>query len=450
MRTRVMYLAVAVGLAVLLGSWAGNVEAQQRKVVRVWHTEPNPASVSAIKEIIADFEKLHPDITIQPEAVGWNELLQKLIASLAAGNPPEAAHVQPVTLYSYYGKGMIEPLDELVKSIGENDIYDQIREISYWDGHYWGLTHAWGTRVLIYNKAAFAAAGLKPPRNWDEWARTLQAIQEPDQGGKIKRHGMGLAGGRLFINLELWMWLGSNGGRFFDDKGRPTLTEKPMIETLELYKKVAEKAPPGWVAQTYTGTFTELVTGKVAMISGCGRGVGYIVDHVPPDVANPDNYGLLWKPLGPSGKKLVTELDAEQFAIFKQAPNKKEAMEFLKFFYRPENYIKYLHSVPTHLLSIRKSVRSDPRYLAHPWIKKWGPWIEQQEEYMQQGIARPYFLTRKEDIKVPYIAEFEGSNILPDMVLDVVVEKMSPQAAAAKAQRRTEDLIKQLGFTIPK
>ncbi len=450
MRTRVLCLGLVMGLAALLGGWPGNAWAQQRKVVRVWHTEPNPASVSAIKEIITDFEKLHPDISIQPEAVGWNDLLQKLIASLAAGNPPEAAHVQPVTLYSYYTKGLVEPLDELVKSIGEDDIYDPIRKISYWDGHYWGLNHAWGTRILIYNKAVLDAKGLKPPKTWDEWVKALDAIQEVDKDGKIKRYGMGLAGGRLFINLELWMWLGSNGGRFFDERGRPTLTEKPMIETLELYKKVAEHAPPGWVAQTYPGTFNELVTGKAAMISGCGRGVYVIEDNLPVEQANPEHYGVLWKPLGPSGKKLVTELDAEQFAIFKQAPNKKEALEFLKFFYRPENYIKYLHSVPTHLLGFRKSVRNDPRYLAHPWIKKWGPWIEQQEEYMKQGIAHPYFTMRDEDLKIPYIAELEGSNILPDMVLDVIVEKMSPQAAAAKAQRRTEDLIKQLGYTIPK
>ena len=62
------------------------------KIVRIWHTEPNNRSLSAMRDIIADYERLNPGIRIEQEAIGWGSLLQKLQAALAAGAPPDAAH----------------------------------------------------------------------------------------------------------------------------------------------------------------------------------------------------------------------------------------------------------------------------------------------------------------------------------------------------------------------
>jgi ABC-type glycerol-3-phosphate transport system substrate-binding protein len=42
--------------------------------------------------------------------------------------------------------------------------------------------------------------------------------------------------------------------------------------------------------------------------------------------------------------------------------------------------------------------------------------------------------------------ELLGSGILRDMVMDVVVEQMEPQKAAAKAQKRLEDLMRSKGY----
>jgi ABC-type glycerol-3-phosphate transport system substrate-binding protein len=36
----------------------------EKKVVRVWHTETEPATIAAFQEIINDFEKLHPDVCV--------------------------------------------------------------------------------------------------------------------------------------------------------------------------------------------------------------------------------------------------------------------------------------------------------------------------------------------------------------------------------------------------
>src|SRR5215510_14541069 len=83
----------AAGFALAANSGA----AAQDKVVRVWHTETNPASVKAVAEIVARFEKAHPGIKIEAAALAWEDLEGKIQAALAAGAPPELSHGQPIT-----------------------------------------------------------------------------------------------------------------------------------------------------------------------------------------------------------------------------------------------------------------------------------------------------------------------------------------------------------------
>ena len=46
----------------------------------------------------------------------------------------------------------------------------------------------------------------------------------------------------------------------------------------------------------------------------------------------------------------------------------------------------------------------------------------------------------------PYLMEILGSGILKDMVMEVAIEGVAPEKAAAKAQQRAEELIKDKGY----
>ena len=46
----------------------------------------------------------------------------------------------------------------------------------------------------------------------------------------------------------------------------------------------------------------------------------------------------------------------------------------------------------------------------------------------------------------PYLMEILGSGILKDMVMEVTKEGVAPEKAAAKAQKRAEELIKDKGY----
>src|SRR5262245_17684470 len=86
--------------------------AQKKITVTMWDTEPNPATRAAVKAIVEDFHKVHKDIEIQAEGMGWSDMDRKLQAAMAAKSPPTASHTQTYVVTSFRAKGLIEPLDD--------------------------------------------------------------------------------------------------------------------------------------------------------------------------------------------------------------------------------------------------------------------------------------------------------------------------------------------------
>ena len=155
---------------------------------------------------------------------------------------------------------------------------------------------------------------------------------------------------------------------------------------------------------------------------------------------------MRYKPIGPSAKgpasqKMFTQLDGEHWVIYKDSPAPEEAAEFLKFFFKRENYLRYCNSVPLHLLPINKSLFRDSEYLNHADRKKWKSWLDIQFEYLEKGFSMPLMMINPSDGKIPWLMEVANSGIYPDMVFDVVTKGMSPKDAASRAETRVNKLI---------
>src|SRR5262245_64462602 len=84
--------------------------AQKKITVTMWDTEPNPATRAAVKVIVDDFHKLHKDIEVRAEGMGWGDMDRKLQAAMAAKSPPTASHTQTYVVTSFRAKGLIETM----------------------------------------------------------------------------------------------------------------------------------------------------------------------------------------------------------------------------------------------------------------------------------------------------------------------------------------------------
>ena len=417
---------------------------QQVKELQVWHTEVEPQTVKTIQDTsIAEFEKKFPGFKIKQQALGWGDLNTKLLAALAAGSPPDLTHLNPFMTASLYTKQLLRPMDELIRAIGEKDIHESTLKLQYFDGKYYGVTHAIGATYFAERRDLRDAKGIKPPETYADMLALAAALT--DEG---KRWATQMPGEKLYMGfVHPAEWLAGNGGGWVDGKTwRPLLNSKPMLEALEYAQKLNKFMPGGWSGQKYLDTLAALATGKIAMayLSGA-RTIGYIERYAPENMRDSDHFQPLARPHGPGGKVGVSALDGENWAVFTQSKYPNEAFEFLKLFYKKEHYIKYCHSVPIHLTPILKSMINDAEYLSNPRIKKWKSWHDFMVRGLNEGRFIPLGFTRAEDNLLPFLAELDGSGIVADMVVEVMVGGKDIKAEADRAQKRAEELLTQLG-----
>src|SRR5262245_6515258 len=103
---------------------------QQVRELQVWHTEVEPQTVKVIQDTsIAEFEKKFPGFKVKQQALGWGDLNTKLLAALAAGSPPDLTHLNPFMTASLYTKNLLRPMDEVIRSVGKNDIHEATRKL---------------------------------------------------------------------------------------------------------------------------------------------------------------------------------------------------------------------------------------------------------------------------------------------------------------------------------
>jgi multiple sugar transport system substrate-binding protein len=238
---RGMQLARAVVVANLVAVSAAGFcgpSSAEDKLVRVWHTETEPQTIQAFNGIARRFEAGNPGIKIEAQGLAWADLEGKIMAALAAGNPPELSHGQPITCTALQAKGLLNPLDEVVKTIGEANIWEQVKRVCNVNGKQYGLVHAAGTSLLIYRRDMADKIGLKPPKTWADLVANAKALTQDLNGdGKIDIYGITLPGDNLFINIILGEMITANGGALFDKRNRPLLTDRRMVETLQFWRR---------------------------------------------------------------------------------------------------------------------------------------------------------------------------------------------------------------------
>jgi multiple sugar transport system substrate-binding protein len=418
----------------------------QQKTVRVWHTETEAQTVKVMQDIARRFEAANPEVKIDIEGLAWADLEGKIAAALAAGTPPELSHGQPITCTALHAKGLLLPLDEVVQAIGEANISAQVRRVCHVDGKQFGLVHAFGTSMMLYRKDIADKLGVTHPQSWSEVVNAARRLtQDTDGDGKTDVYGVSLPGDNLFINIALGELIKANNGALF------LITDAKMIEVLDYLRRVMRYARPGWEGQSYLQSYQEFIAGKAGMmLVGLGRGAGMIDRTVPKEQASDQTFGVWIKPHGPSGSIPAAQVDEEPWMLFKGSHHPKEAIAFLKFFYQDANYLEYVSTVPLQLLPITRSVRDSAQYKEAPMFQRWRSWIEAQHHYLDNDQAKPTLVVDWADlVEKPYLLDVLNSGILRDMVIDVVIERMEPQAAAEKAQKRLETLLQGKGYAQP-
>ena len=380
------------------------------KFVRIGNDQ---AEADFWKALIARFNEKYPNITIEYDDAAIGEPMEtKLNSMFSAGMGPdiighgilsvaarvEAGHYMPITGYFNNWEGK----DDIMPSLLANGVYK---------GETYGLAYSSTPFVFAYRKDLFEAAGLDPekaPATWAELKEYAQKLTVKDGAGNITQSGFSFpkAAGN-FVEFDTLVF--GNGGRFYDDAGKPSLDTPEKTEVFSFLKGFISDVTVPYDSKDVN----PFLNGKAAMT---------LINNVAltPMLKNADYAGKIGIALPPANREPATFCGCNMLFIGAGSKHADEAFRFIEFALSKDevlNRAKEL-SVPVTLQSqVEAFTALDPMNAV-------------RAECVAKGIGMP---------RTTWAAAFQ--RIRNDMVQQVLYGKASPEEALAGAQQQLEDEI---------
>jgi len=291
--------------------------------------------LGVMKDVVADFEKQHPNIHVK--VVGGIDD-DKIVASIRGGNAPDVAHSFDAGAYTgaYCSNGAWIDLADYMKGDDlSDDVFPTVpRQYSQYNGTRCALPMLADVYGLYYNKDLFAKAGLTgPPKTVSELTEDAKKLTVRNADGSLKVVGLDPFDG--FYENVAAHWAPSWGVDWTDDSGKSILSTTPGWAAMlrwqkELIDWYGYKNLVKWQASAGDEFSAQQAfeRGKVAMnLDGEWRVAFIQAEHpelkfgtapMPVDDAQPDLYGS-----GYTSGSII--------GIPKNAKHKDEAWELLKF-----------------------------------------------------------------------------------------------------------------------
>jgi ABC-type glycerol-3-phosphate transport system substrate-binding protein len=341
-------------LAILLGSCAPGPSEDE---VIFWHAmgrwEP------ALLELVDEFNELHPDMPVRAYNMSrYQALSQKIIAAVAAGQPPTISQAYEAWTNEMRAADIIECIEYRARGefgLEESDWEDihqvYLDECRDEEGRLWSFPFNKSVRTLFLNRDFFRSKGFdpdKPPTNWDEWRdMSIAMTADLDDDGRNDHWGTtGRNSVTIFGNLLL-----QNGGDFFTPDGKKSsIADSVGVEAMEYMWEMFGSRKMGYSTFDYAYQ-NEFKAGRVGMMESSSVSLSFLRGTI--------SFDLGVAPL-PGRKKNIALIQGTNLVIFKKATEKQKATawEFIKFLTSTENATRW--SLASGYAPLRKSCMDQP------------------------------------------------------------------------------------------
>lgn len=182
------------------------------------------------KDLTAEFEK-KTGAKVKFETQVWDGIQQKLTTALSEENPPDVFEIGNTQTPAYAKTGGLADLSDLKKEIGA-DWAENFNKATVVDGKQYAAPWWFANRVVVYNKAIFAEAGIKdvPKTRADLFA----AFDKIKAKGKEPVY---MPGQNWYFFDGLTIGKGAELVKKDGDKWVSNLSDPKIGEAMEIYKK---------------------------------------------------------------------------------------------------------------------------------------------------------------------------------------------------------------------
>lgn len=210
------------------------------------------------KDILGGFRQKYPDVKVSVDYTTYLQLNEKITTGLAGGLLPDVLMMGVGWIPPFAAKKAIAELPESLTS--PYDYEERVLEPSRYGGKLYALPVVLDTRIVVYRKDHFAAAGIREtPADWAELRAMARQLTKDDRVGFDP----------FSIDLrQCWeTFLFANGGELFSSDGKKVLfTGGRGVEALQFFKDLIKDGSADYAQKTELGAPSNIQTGRASMM----------------------------------------------------------------------------------------------------------------------------------------------------------------------------------------
>lgn len=225
----------------------------------VWWGSDGRANLT--KQAVDLFQQRNPKIKVQTSFSAYAAYWEKLATQTAGGNAPDVLNMDGRYLAEYGGRNVLADLNQGPgKSISLTDVNPELAATGVYQGKRYAVPWAQNTPAMIYDPAAFTAAGADPANGmtWDQFADATQKVSAAS--------GFSVRGATDFgiLDTALEIWLRQQGKQLYTPAGKLGFTADDLRRYWRLAGRFrdAKGVSPADVTSSYNTSPEQSPLGK--------------------------------------------------------------------------------------------------------------------------------------------------------------------------------------------
>lgn len=394
--------------------------------IQFLHGQPEEERVQAIQEIIDDFEKENPDITVTQMPIPEDGFWTKISTMMGTGELPAVVEggVDQLRLMNGEEALDLEANTEAIEAIGKDRFYSGVLEMAKApeEEDYLGVPVSGWVSGIWYRKSMFEEKGLEAPTTWENIQKAAETLSDPAN----KKYGIMIATEESdFTEQSFSSFTGSEGFELFDESGKPQFNTPQMKEILEYYKGLYQYAMPG--SNGVEEVKDAFVGGHAAMALYSTYIMGALVEqNIADDVGFAVPERKEQGSFGMTSTMTISNMISEE--------ERDAAVKFVSYMGNKEASIKWCHMSPGGSSPVLKDVADDPAYLENDVLKAFGD----TAAAIPDAFENLQMLGVKDGQVNPAMGNISSKFIIPHCINSVLVQEQDVDTAMEKCQKDIE------------
>ncbi|MFF4098120.1 extracellular solute-binding protein [Streptomyces sp. NPDC001903] len=319
------------------GDGKGKTDAGGAKEITVWVMDGS-APKAWIDAVNAEFSAKHPGVTVKVEEQQWKGIQEKVTTALSENTPPDVLELGNTQTAGYAVTGGLADLTKDKAKLGADAWQKSMLASAEYDGKLYSAPWYAANRVVVYDKKAFAKAGVTPPTTRDEWIAGLDKLKAADPASQP----IYLPGQSWYV-LAGFIW--DEGGDLAvkdGDKWKGGLGTPQAASAMEFYKKLqAYSTAPKDKDEATPQQSTDVVPkGGVSSWIGLGWEAGG-AEKALKEAGKEADFGYFPIPGKTADKPGTVFLGGSNLAVAERSKNKELAKEWLALAAGKDQMTKY-------------------------------------------------------------------------------------------------------------